>query len=189
MNSISSAGLAESGQSRESAGRTNESDRTQGPEERMKAATAQITEEALFERTTRRRRVELLAERVAMLEGKDKAMMEMCLQGHASCRQIARLLGRSQSSVARRVKTLLRRLTDETYAILALYKDEFTRRELRIARDYFLLGVPMSQIARQTDLTYYYVRTTVKSIRRKIKRARRSAAGSDVLSPEGGSST
>ena len=156
---------------------------------RMKTATTDIAEQGLAERTARRRRIELLRARAALLNRKDKAMMELYLEGHTSCRRIARLLGQSETSIARRIKKLIQRLSDDTYAICRLHRACFTLGELDIAKDHFLLGLPMAEIARRRGLSYYRVRAAARSIRRKAKALARGAAHHSNGAQEGGSPT
>ena len=48
-------------------------------------------------------------------------------------------------------------------------RERFSREELDVAREYFLLGWSMKRIARERGMTYYKVRKMVKRIEGMVK--------------------
>jgi DNA-binding Lrp family transcriptional regulator len=110
-------------------------------------------------------RMDDLRQQVNLLKGTDKVMMTMFLERGSSFREIAKLAGVSETTVSRRIQKLIRRLVNNKFTICLRNRHRFTIDELDIAKAYFLLGIPMRKIAKQNDLTYYYVRETIKKIR------------------------
>jgi DNA-binding CsgD family transcriptional regulator len=79
---------------------------------------------------------------------------------------MARLAGVNEANVARRIHKLVRRLLDGQYITCLHYRDKFTEEQIEMARDYFLDGLPMREIADRHEITYYAVRRTIKQIQR-----------------------
>ena len=79
---------------------------------------------------------------------------------------MARLAGVNEANVARRIYKLIRRLLDGQYITCLRNRDKFTQEQIEMARDYFVDGLPMSEIANRHDTTYYTVRQTMKLIQR-----------------------
>jgi DNA-binding CsgD family transcriptional regulator len=95
--------------------------------------------------------------------------MEMYLGNSNTYRQMARLAGVNEANVARRIHKLVRRLLDGQYITCLRKKDQFTDEQLEIARDYFVGGLSMKEIAERQGTTYYNVRKTMKKIQRVTK--------------------
>jgi predicted DNA-binding protein YlxM (UPF0122 family) len=115
-----------------------------------------------------RNRIELLRSRIHLLDGMERLMMTMYLENGNSFRQIARLVGMNEASIARRIKKITKRLADGEYITCLRSRDRFTRQELAIAKDYFLLDEPIKKIAEKRGWTYYKVRETIRQIRQRI---------------------
>ena len=113
-----------------------------------------------------RDRIELLRSRVGLLAGRDRALMQMYLDNSGTFRQMARLAGVIEANVARRIHKLVRRLLDGQYITCLRNRDKFTQEQIEMARDYFVDGLPMSEIANRHETTYYTVRQTMKLIQR-----------------------
>jgi DNA-binding CsgD family transcriptional regulator len=111
-------------------------------------------------------RIELLRSRVGFLKGKDGALMKIYLENAGTFRQMARIAGVNESNIARHIHKLIRRLLDGQYIECLRNREEFTQEQIEIARDYFVDGLPMSEIADRREITYYYVRKTMKKIQR-----------------------
>jgi len=104
-----------------------------------------------------------------LLVGKDKLLMTMYLENGNSFRQIARLAGVSETSIARRIRKITKRLIDGEYILCLRNRDKFTRAEIAIAKDYFLLEMSIKKIAAERHQSYYSVYETLKKIRRIIE--------------------
>jgi len=115
-----------------------------------------------------RDRIDLLRSRVNLLTGKDKLLMIMYLENSNSFRQMARLAGVNETSIARRIHKVTKRLIDGEYITCLRNRDKFGKREMAVAKDYFLGGLSMKKIAGKRHWSYYHVRKTLKKIQRLV---------------------
>jgi len=109
--------------------------------------------------------IELLRSRLNLLAGTDKLLMTMYIEHGNSIRQIARVRGDSESSVTRRIRAITKRLTDGPYIDCLRNRDKLTRPQLAVAKDYYLMGLSMRQIAAKRRCSYYCVREALIEIR------------------------
>jgi predicted DNA-binding protein YlxM (UPF0122 family) len=114
-------------------------------------------------------RIDLLRCRAELLTGEDRVLMQMYLDNANTFRQMARLAGVNEANVARRIHKLIRRLLDGQYITCLHNRDKLTEEQIEMARDYFVVGLPMSEIADRHDTTYYAVRQTMKRIQRLVE--------------------
>ena len=129
---------------------------------------AKISERTLKAQNEYRDRIDLLRSRVNLLTGKDKLLMTMYLENSNSFRQMARLAGVNESSIARKIHRVTKRLIDGEYITCLRNQDKFSKTEMAIAKDYFLLGLSMKKIAGKRRRSYYRVRETLKKIQRLV---------------------
>jgi predicted DNA-binding protein YlxM (UPF0122 family) len=108
--------------------------------------------------------IELLRSRLNLLSGTDKLLMTMYIEHGNSIRQIARIRGVTETSVARRIRAISKRLTDGPYIVCLRNRDKLTGRQFAIAKDYYLMGLSMRQIAAKRRRSYYRVRDTINEI-------------------------
>jgi len=134
----------------------------------MKEIHANITQRALDAKKDCRERIDLLRARIHLLAGRDRLLMTMYLERGNSIRQIARVAGVVDTIIARRIRKLTKRLLDGEYITCLRNRNKFTRTEMAIARDYFLLGLSIKRVAAKHRVTYYRARETVRKIRRLI---------------------
>jgi DNA-binding CsgD family transcriptional regulator len=111
-------------------------------------------------------RIDLIRCRAELLKGKDGALVQMYLDNTGTFRQMARLAGVNEANVARRIHKLIKRLLDGQYITCLQYRDRLTQEQIEIARDYFVDGLPMREIAYRHEISYYAVRQAVKEIQR-----------------------
>lgn len=137
----------------------------------MKMAHGNLPESVVRGRRQRRGRVDLLVSRIELLSGMDRVIMTMYLVNGNSFRQIAQLMGVNESNVSRRIRRLIKRISDGGYITCLRNRARFSREELDIAREYFLLGWSMNRIARERAMTFYSVRKMVKRIEGVVKAA------------------
>jgi|GEM_PF-628946 len=114
-------------------------------------------------------RLDLLRNRVSLLDGQDKAIMTTYLERGNSMCQIAQLAGVTESCIARRIRKLTDRLVDGLYVACLRNRRRFTRLEMTIARDYFLAGLSIREIAAKRRSTYYRIRKTLIRIRQILE--------------------
>ena len=120
-------------------------------------------------RALQRGRMDLLRARLELLSGKDKVLMTLYVENGSSFRQIARLRGVSETSIARRIRQLTGRLTDGEFVRCVRSRDKLSRRQMGIARDAFLTGLSLRRIAGKRDMSIYAVRRELRDIRRRIR--------------------
>lgn len=118
-----------------------------------------------------RDRVELLRDRVKLLAGKDKVLMTMYLKNGNSCRQMARLAGVNQANIGRRIRKIAQKLIDGEYIRCLQNRKKLTGFEMVVAKDHFLRGLSIKQIAVNRGRSYYGLRKIVKQIRHVIETA------------------
>ncbi len=109
-------------------------------------------------------RIDVLRCRVGLLTGKDRVLMQMYLDNANTFSQMARLAGVNEANVARRIHKLIRRLLDGQYITCLRNRDKLNEEQIEMARDYFVVGLPMREIADRHGVTYYVVRQTMKRI-------------------------
>jgi predicted DNA-binding protein YlxM (UPF0122 family) len=131
----------------------------------MKRVHENIGEQTNITRGLHRGGIELLRGRLNLLSGTDKVLMTMYIEHGNSIRQIARIRGASEACVARRIRAITQRLTDGTYIDCLRNRDKLTGRQLAVAKDYYLMGLSMRQIAAKRRRSYYCVRETLAEIR------------------------
>jgi predicted DNA-binding protein YlxM (UPF0122 family) len=135
---------------------------------KMKRIHENIAEQTNNNKGLYRGRIELLRSRLNLLSGMDKLLMTMYIEHGNSIRQIARIRGASETSVARRIRAIAERLTDGPYIECLRNRDKLTSRQLNIAKDYYLMGLSIRRIATKRRWSYYRVRDTIIEIRNII---------------------
>ena len=135
----------------------------------MEAIHQNISDERKETRNIYRDRIDLLRSRVELLTGKDRLLMTMYLENGNSFRQMARLAGVNETSIARRIHKVTQRLIDSEYITCLRNRDKFASNEMAVARDYFLAGLSIKKISRRRRLTYYSVRQTLKKIQKLVE--------------------
>jgi len=134
----------------------------------METIHANISQQTMEAKSKYRDRIDLLRSRVNLLTGKDKLLMTMYLENGNSFRQMARLAGINEANIARRIHRVTKRLIDGEYITCLRSRDKFTKTEMAVAKDYFLLGLSTRKIAAKRHWSYYRVRETLKKIQRLV---------------------
>jgi DNA-directed RNA polymerase specialized sigma subunit len=101
--------------------------------------------------------LDTLKARCELLSGTDRVLMELLLQGHSKCAELAVLLGVSESALSRRIHRLTEVLGGQYLICLRHYK-QLSPVEWKVARLAFLNGWSLRQIACHTGLSLYRVR-------------------------------
>ena len=128
-----------------------------------------ISQDQLKAKSRYRDRIDLLRSRASLLSGKDRLLMMMYLQNGNTFRQMARLAGVNEASIARRIHKITKRLVDGEYITCLRNREKFTKTEMAIAKDYFLLGLSIRKIATKRHCTYYCARESLKKIQRLVR--------------------
>ena len=134
----------------------------------MKRIHTNISQKTLKAKSEYRDRIDLLRSRVNLLTGKDRLLMTMYLRNGNSFRQMARLVGVNEVSIARRIYKVTKRLIDGEYIMCLRNRDKFTSFEMAVAKDYFLTGISIRKISAKRRRSYYCVRETIKKIQRIV---------------------
>jgi len=150
----------------------------------MKQFHENISEEFLSVKGKYRDRADLLRSRLDMLSGEDKLLMTMYWENGNSLRQIGRLAGISRISLARRINKLTERLMEGQYITCLRNRNRFTKREMAIAKDYFMLGMSMKKIADKRNWSYYQVRQTLEKIQQLLAMVSSGHSGSKLTDCE-----
>lgn len=143
----------------------------------MRKHNSESSSAELAEPTAERARIETLQSRATLLPAEDRALLAMYLEARISFGQIARLVGTSKSTVARRIRRIVRRLTDDTYVLCSHCRHLFDEQEMGILWDYFIAGLSMQQIGRNRRLNHYRVRATINRARTLAHFTESSEAG------------
>ncbi len=133
----------------------------------MKRIHDNITGE-LSLRQLNRDRIDLLRNRIQLLTGDDKILMTMYLENSNSFRQIAKLTGVNECTVARRIHKITKRLMDGYFILCLRNRDRLSSLELKIAKDFFVNALPMTKIAEKKKISYHCVRKAIRNIKKCI---------------------
>jgi hypothetical protein len=114
-------------------------------------------------------RMEMLSSRASVLNGKDRALMRMYLKSGSTFRQLARLAGTNEATVARRISKLISRLVNAEYIICLRNREIFEKIEIAIARDFFISGISIKKIAFKRDVSIYIVRKALLKVQQVAK--------------------
>lgn len=141
----------------------------------MERIHANVHQNSLTGKTAYRNKLELLRSRAELLTGQDKLLLTMYLQNGNSFRQMARLIGVNEGTVARKIRKITKRLFDGKYLLCLQNRDKLDKFERVVARDYFLTGLSIRKIAAKRLTTYYKIYITLKRIRTLIETTDRPA--------------
>jgi RNA polymerase sigma factor (sigma-70 family) len=95
----------------------------------MRMVHGNLPESVVKGRRERRGRVDLLVSRIELLGGMDKVIMTMYLVNGNTFRQIAQLMGVNESNVSRRIRRLIKRISDGGYMTCLRNRERFRREE------------------------------------------------------------
>ena len=144
----------------------------------MKRTHENISEQVRVVESGHRDQMEILRSRLGLLSGTDKVLMTMYVQNGNSFRQIARVGGISETSVARKVHKISKRLTDGEYIRCLRNSEKLTPDQMAIAKDFFLTGLAMSRIAVKRHSSVHRVRRALTEIRDLVSGAAERANAS-----------
>ena len=118
--------------------------------------------------------IDLLRNRLHLLDGRDRVMMAMYVENGNSFRQIARLLGVQDGVISRRIRRLQNGLINGEYITCLRRRGKFTPHQMTIAKDYFLVGMSQKRIAVKRRLSLYQVRNTIETIQQILDDGRKA---------------
>jgi DNA-directed RNA polymerase specialized sigma subunit len=135
----------------------------------MKKIYTDISDAAEQSWKCQREKFDLVRGRLNLLKGKEKIIMAMYIEKGNSIRQIARLMGVDEMKISRKIQKLTHTLSDGTFIKCIKKRDKLSLREMSIARDYFLNGSSIRQIANKNNWSFYRVRQKLQEIKHTIK--------------------
>ena len=112
-----------------------------------------------------------------LLELRDRVLVEAYIRHNVPVRLLALLSGRRRESVARQMKRLIGRVLAEEYITIVRNKDLFSRKELDVAYDYFLLGLGYRAIAVKRKLNKSATRKIIRTLRKAEEGIRKKRIG------------
>lgn len=136
----------------------------------MEGVHSNICEQRPDGRKIYRDRTELLQRRANLLDSYERLLMTMYLEKQLSYRQIARLTGTSEARVSRKINRLLKQLLESQYLTCMRNRHRFSRTQMQIAKQYFLEGLSLRQIAQKRNCSYHHIRLTVVNLRQSIEK-------------------
>lgn len=107
-----------------------------------------------------------LRSRIELLSGKDRLLITMYLDNGNSFRQISILTGVNEVTIARRIKKIMLRLSNEDFIRVLRNKKMFSKRQMKISRDYFLRGQSIREISTKYRMSFYGVYQVLQKIRK-----------------------
>jgi predicted DNA-binding protein YlxM (UPF0122 family) len=131
----------------------------------MKTIHKNISQKNLEDKKKNRAQIDLLRSRLDLLDGKDRLLMTMYLENGYSIFQISRLTALYQTSIARRINRLTKKLLEGKYITCLRNRDKFNRYQMAVAKDYFLTGLSMREITIKRRRSFYHVRETILKIK------------------------
>lgn len=134
----------------------------------MRRIHTKMSQERMGASVVCRDEIELLRGRVGLLGSKDRLLMTMYLENGNSFYQIGKLAGVSETTIARRIERLTKKLIEGEYIICLQNREKFTRGEIAVARDHFLRGMSFKKIAKKRRRSFYQVRQTIRRIKQLI---------------------
>ena len=116
-----------------------------------------------------RARMDLVDLRAHLLNGQDRALLQMYLEAGRNFHEIARLVGLSPSTVCRRIHRMIRRLSDPTYTVCLRHQRHFSSVELDVIRDRFVRGLSLVSLGRRHALGHRRIRRIVTKARQMAR--------------------
>jgi predicted DNA-binding protein YlxM (UPF0122 family) len=131
----------------------------------MKTIHKNMPQKSLGDKQKNREQIDLLSSRIDLLKGKDRLLMTMYLENGYSFFEIAKVTGMNQASISRRIKRLKKKLLEGRYLSCLRNSDKLNRYQMLLAKDYFLRGLSMKEIAIKRHCSFYQVREKIQKIK------------------------
>ena len=114
--------------------------------------------------------IDFIEMRLGLLKKVDRLLPELYYSKGLTFREIGQLMGVEERTVARRIRQLKDRLLGEEYISIVRCKGEFSKVELEVAYDRFILGLGYRRVAKKRGMTE---REAVRIMRRLEEWGRR----------------
>ncbi len=135
----------------------------------MRRLSKQSVELDLYRAPVYRDSADLLKRQADLLTGVDRTLLMMYIQAGCSFHQLGRLTGMNRSSVGRRIRKIIRRLSDHTYLVCLENRSKFSDLEMAVLRDHLVRGQSLAKIAREHAVCYYRARMIVQKAREIVR--------------------
>lgn len=150
------------------------------------ACLDESSKECFGERGQLRRNAEQICRRLDWLDKPERLLLEMIYEQGLSIRKTAVILQRSPSTVARRIRSLVRGLFSPEYQMCLHCRSRLTGLQMNIARQYYVQQKSRRQIARSCRISLYAVERQLKQVARVIGNAELFTAEAKKLSAREG---
>ncbi len=137
----------------------------------MRRISKQPAEWDLYRAPVYRDGADLLKRQADLLIGVDRTLLMMYLRAGCSFHQLGRLTGMNRSSVGRRIRKILRRLSDHTYLACLENRSKFSDLEMAVLCDHLVRGQSLAKITREHSVCYYRARRIVQKARAVVRAA------------------
>jgi DNA-directed RNA polymerase specialized sigma24 family protein len=132
----------------------------------MRRLSKQPAELDLYRAPVHRDSADLLTQQADLLTGVDRTLLILYIRAGCSFYQLGRVTGMNRSSVGRRIRRIIRRLSDRTYRACVENRQQFSEQDMAVLRDHFIRGLSLAKISRDHGLRYYRVHAIVEKARR-----------------------
>jgi|SRR5450432_2118460 len=102
---------------------------------------------------------------LALLDKKDRLLVEMAMKHHLSRRQIGQVLGRTPGTITRKIRSVINRLNDPLILALADPNCCLSPDHRQIAIEHFLHRSSIAALARQRAISRHEIRATLDYVR------------------------
>jgi len=130
----------------------------------MNTGFVKLTDNNQKETLELRNSVEIIRSRAKLLDEPDRTLIITYLDNENSFRQIAKLIGVNEVTIARRIKKIMRRLENNISKTAHKKLTTLDAKERKIARDYFIKGLSLRKLSKKYRATRYKVRKIISIV-------------------------
>ena len=115
---------------------------------------------------------DVICQRLYWLDGMDRLLLELVYEKNTSYRQVAQLIGLSETTVSRRVRKLTKGLLSRDYQICLKNRWNLSAFQLKLARERFVLRLSYKAIARRHRISLYRVQYHLHRLSQVLQNAK-----------------
>lgn len=117
--------------------------------------------------------LEKLQLRLDLLDGFERTLLELHINHSASYHRLSEITGKSQKYIARKLRSLIRRLQSEEYITILRHRGLFGPKILEIAYDRYLLGMSARSIAKKRNISRFKVGKKIRILKEWLREKQR----------------
>jgi transposase-like protein len=117
--------------------------------------------------------LEKLQLRLYLLDGFERTLLELHINHNASYHRLSEITGKSQKYIARKLRSLIRRLQSEEYITILRHQGLFGPKILEIAYDRYLLGMSARSIAKKRNISRFKVGKMIRILKEWLREKER----------------